>query len=135
MIKFFYDWLTGSFSNNEIEQNLPDPDIPDRILRKVIKTVTYSKYVMVTSQAEAIEVTKDRKVIAIVGTKKNPKWLLMNCPCGCNEVLRVNLSPAMRLAWRVNFLSSEVLSLYPSVDLESGCRAHFILRANKALVL
>lgn len=134
-MKFFYDWLTGSFSNKELDKNLPDSDIPERILRKIRKTVAYSKYVMVATQAEAIEATKDLTVIVIIGTKTNPKWLLLNCPCGCNELLRINLSPAMRLAWRINFISDDTLSLYPSVDLESGCKAHFILRANKALML
>lgn len=134
-MKFFYDWLTGSFSSKELDKDLPDSDIPERILRKIRKTVTYSKYVMVATQAEAVEATKDSSVIAIIGTKKNPKWLLLNCPCGCHEILRVNLSPAMGLAWRINFISDDTLSLYPSVDLESGCKAHFILRANKALML
>lgn len=134
-MNFFYDWFTGIFSSKDPNIKLPDPDIPERILRKIRKTVTYSKYVMVTTQAEAIEVTKDKNFIVVIGTKQHPKWLLLNCPCGCNEVLRINLSPAMRLAWRINFISDDALSLYPSVDLESGCKAHFILRANKALML
>lgn len=69
-MKFFYDWLTGSFSSKELDKDLPDSDIPERILRKIRKTVTYSRYVMVATQAEAVEATKDSSVIAIIGTKK-----------------------------------------------------------------
>lgn len=134
-MKFFFDWLTGLFSNSKDDERLPDPELPYRIQKQIRRTVGYSKYVIVDSQAAATEAIKDKSKIVIVGTKQKPKSLLMFCPCGCQELLRVNLSPAQGRAWRVNFLSDSAMSLYPSVDLDRGCRAHFIVRDNEALVL
>ncbi len=102
---------------------------------KFRRSVVYTKYVLVENQAEAIEATKDGLILAVIGSKSKPKQLMFVCPCGCNELLRVNLSPAIGPAWRIRFNNADTISLYPSVDLDTGCRAHFIVRNNKALVI
>jgi hypothetical protein len=134
-MKFFFDWLTGIFSSPKLDESLPDPELPQRIRKQIRRTVNYSSYLIVDSQAAATEAIKDKARLVIVGTKQKPKSLLMLCPCGCQELLRINLSPAQGKAWRVNYLSDTSMSLYPSVDLDQRCRAHFIVRDNNALVL
>lgn len=139
-----FDWLFGrgtttntrrsdTTNRNSADHCNEDGRIPPHL--RIRKTVTYTKYVIVENQAAAISATNDKTVLAVIGTKVKPKLLLLYCPCGCNELLRINLSAVTRPTWRIRFNKNNTISLYPSVDLDTGCRAHFILRDNNALVL
>lgn len=55
-----------------------------------------------------------------------PRNLLLKCPDGCGEIITINLDPASGPSWKL-YQSGGHNSLYPSVDLTSGCRSHFIL--------
>ncbi|MDB5744204.1 MAG: hypothetical protein JWR68_2519 [Polaromonas sp.] len=56
--------------------------------------------------------------------------LVMACPDGCGELLTINLDARAGKAWRA-YGSQEVLSLFPSVWRETGCKSHFILWQSK----
>lgn len=61
-----------------------------------------------------------------------PRSLAMRCPDGCGDVISVNLDPRTGPAWRL-YKSGGKLTLYPSVDRPSGCKAHFIIWRNEIL--
>ena len=86
----------------------------------------------VGTQAEARAAVEAEDALAIVRGEVGHKWLVMRCPCGCGEIRRVSLSPSVQPAWRYAIDRGGHVSLYPSVDLTSACRAHFILRRNIA---
>jgi len=65
--------------------------------------------------------------LAVVGSKKHPKWAILDCPCGHGHRLTVNLSKARRPYWRLTIGESGP-SLYPSVDVVTSRRCHFWLR-------
>ena|ERR1700733_338890 len=98
------------------------------------RDVRYSEIVRVRDQAEARERLK-AGVLVIVMPNKRAKSLKLLCPCGCGEVISVNLMPGNEGAWRLDYEANHGLSLWPSVWLTSGCRSHFILRHNKARLL
>jgi hypothetical protein len=52
--------------------------------------------------------------------------LVMSCPCGCGELLPVNLDLRAGKAWRL-YHRYGYWTLFPSIDRETGCRSHFIL--------
>jgi len=72
--------------------------------------------------------------IGLVMAGSKPKIAVFLCPSGCGEMLRVNLMREMGKAWRASLDADGRLTLSPSVYLETGCRAHFVLRANTAII-
>ena len=53
------------------------------------------------------------------------------CPCGCDQVLYLNLLADERPRWRVRVDSNDVATLAPSVCRKTGCESHFWLRQGK----
>ncbi|HEX8124724.1 MAG TPA: DUF6527 family protein [Allosphingosinicella sp.] len=56
----------------------------------------------------------------------------MACPDACGSVLTINLDDRAGAAWRI-YRERDLLSVYPSIWRESGCRAHFFLRRNRII--
>lgn len=52
----------------------------------------------------------------------------MLCPCGCGDVIQLNLLEAVRPYWRVRELPDGTISIEPSVWRRKGCRCHFFVR-------
>lgn len=51
----------------------------------------------------------------------------MLCPCGCGDVIELNLLKKARPCWTVQEHPDSLVSLKPSVWRRQGCRSHFIL--------
>jgi hypothetical protein len=98
------------------------------------RLVSYRSALQVSTQAEALREAQ-RDGIGLVMADDDPKMAVFRCPSGCGEILRINLMPEMGRAWRLRLDSAGRVTLYPSVALTAGCRAHFVLTANKARVL
>jgi len=96
--------------------------------------VLYSKVVRAHDQIEAMQLLKPGLLVLVIPNKR-PKSVKLICPCGCGEIISVNLMPETGKAWRISYDRKLGLSLRPSVWLTSGCRSHFILRNNKARLL
>src|SRR5882672_3763179 len=58
-----------------------------------------------------------------------PRLLLLRCPCGCGDLLVLNLDRRAGPAWRY-YLRNERVTLFPSYWRESACESHFILWNN-----
>jgi hypothetical protein len=50
------------------------------------------------------------------------------CPCGCGEVIELNLLASVRPCWQVIEHPKGLVSLSPSVRRMNGCRSHFWIR-------
>jgi hypothetical protein len=55
----------------------------------------------------------------------------MLCPCGCGEILEMNLLPDDKPVWEISVDKSHTVSLKPSIWRNVGCRSHFFLRQGK----
>jgi len=55
-----------------------------------------------------------------------PRMLLMNCPCGCGDLLVINLDSRAGPAWKT-YRRGPSITLYPSYWRDANCGAHFIL--------
>lgn len=53
------------------------------------------------------------------------------CPCGCGDVIQLNLLKNVRPRWRVREHFDHSVSLTPSVWRRHGCRSHFFLRRGR----
>lgn len=68
--------------------------------------------------------------VVLVGTKQNPTWAALDCPCGTGHRLLVNLNTRRLPRWRVR--SESRLSLRPSINVaQQGRRCHFVLSDGK----
>ncbi len=64
---------------------------------------------------------------AVLVTRGSPRWLVMSCPCGCGEVIPINLDPRSGPAWEYYDGAKRGLTVFPSVWRDTGCRSHFII--------
>lgn len=68
--------------------------------------------------------------LVLVGPAEKPKWLRSACPCGCGEVLSLNLMGSYYPQWTVKADANGTLSVSPSVNATS-CDSHFWIRGNR----
>jgi hypothetical protein len=68
-----------------------------------------------------------RDELLVVGSRGDPKWALLACPCGRGHQLTINLSKSRSPYWEI---CEEVggPSLSPSIDSVSPYRCHFWLK-------
>lgn len=66
--------------------------------------------------------------LVIVGDKRSPKWVTMQCPSRCGTPLLLSLNQARRPRWSVSTDWWGRPTLTPSVRRTDGCRCHFWLR-------
>lgn len=98
------------------------------------RDVFYPRIAVVRSQASAIAKLAPG-IIAIISPQNKPKSVKFLCPCGCGEIISINLIRESGRAWRLYFSEKSGISLIPSVWLDSGCESHFILHNNIARML
>lgn len=67
------------------------------------------------------------RVLYIAGEGENVWAASLICPCGCNQVIELNLLPQVRPRWRVVQHADGTATLDPSVWRKGGCRSHFFL--------
>jgi hypothetical protein len=63
---------------------------------------------------------------AVVVHRGMLRSILMRCPDGCGETLKVNLDPRTGKAWKLDMRTGRA-TLYPSVWRDGGCGSHFIV--------
>jgi uncharacterized protein DUF6527 len=84
---------------------------------------------------QGVEVVEDQGTARSLATTANRivivkrgglRWVVFRCPCGCGDLLTVNVDRRVPPNWRVIHRGKSV-TLMPSVWRTSGCRSHFIL--------
>jgi hypothetical protein len=80
----------------------------------------------VETQAEARAALAAAPDCLVLVERGRPRAAVFECPCGCGDVLAVNLDPAAGRAWRVH-RDDEGVTLMPSVWRADRCRSHFIV--------
>lgn len=68
--------------------------------------------------------------LVIVGHPDKRKWLVFLCPCGCGEVLWLNLMASHHPMWRIADHKDGTITVSPSVNAQK-CGAHFWVRRNR----
>ena len=64
----------------------------------------------------------------VVGEAGNYWAAALICPCGCTDVIELNLLCQVRPCWKTQEHTDGSVSITPSVWRQSGCRSHFFLR-------
>jgi hypothetical protein len=74
-----------------------------------------------------------KRTVYIVG-ENNFYWqMVMLCPCGCNNVLHMNLMEEQSPSWSYSINTERAISIFPSVNRLVGCKSHFFVREGKII--
>jgi|ERR1051326_7849783 len=95
-----------------------------RLLRGEGFRVLYSSEVTNNSSIDAGKVY-------VVRSQGHTKWAQFRCPCGCGDVILLNLSASRRPKWIVRRDIFGRATIFPSIWRTEGCRSHFFIRRGK----
>lgn len=88
------------------------------------------RYRLITVESSLPRVLK-RHYLYVLTESGAPWQAALVCPCGCKEVLELNLLPDERPRWRYGVDSKGFASVEPSINRRIGCRSHFFLRSGR----
>lgn len=71
------------------------------------------------------------KSIYIVGGKEHPWLIAFNCPCGCNNLIQLNLLKDADPCWKYKVTKKKKINISPSVWRNTGCKSHFFIHKSK----
>ncbi len=77
---------------------------------------------------EDLPVRLQYRTVYLVQEDGYSEHVSMLCPCGCNQILHMNLIPDERPYWYITNHSDGTISLHPSIWRKKGCRSHFWFR-------
>lgn len=66
--------------------------------------------------------------VYLAGEGENLWAAAMICPCGCGDVIELNLLPQARPRWCAQEHADGTVSLVPSVWRRKGCQSHFVVK-------
>lgn len=79
-------------------------------------------------RVEDFPATLESATVYLAGEGTNLWGAAMICPCGCAEVIELNLLKQVRPCWSAEEHADGTVSLVPSVWRQKGCKSHFFLR-------
>ena len=97
-----------------------------------IRALFWQKYhfVVVDEEPETLR----SGIVYVVGTGAKPWAAALKCPCGCREIVWLNLLDAEdRPVWEIAMHPNQTITVYPSVWRTVGCRSHFSLWRGKII--
>jgi hypothetical protein len=66
-------------------------------------------------------------LVYIVGAKGHEWLAAFRCPCGCGDVIQLNLLKGSHPRWRIIYYKKRKFSISPSIDRIVNCKSHFTL--------
>lgn len=74
---------------------------------------------------------RDREIY-LIGENGHFWCVAMLCPCGCSEIIQLNLVAGTRPLWTFELDSdTQAITLSPSIWRTVGCRSHFHMRLGR----
>ena len=71
------------------------------------------------------------RTIYIVGVKKNPWLIAFYCPCGCRELIQLNLLKESSPCWSFKINRKGKIDISPSIQRIVNCKSHFYIRKSR----
>jgi len=70
--------------------------------------------------------------VVLIGTEGAEKWIRFLCPCGCGDVIALNLMASYRPRWHVTRNPDATITVEPSV-VSTRCGSHFWVRSSRVV--
>lgn len=74
-----------------------------------------------------------KNCIYVIGENGFNWFVVISCPCGCKEVIQLNLLKESKPVWDLIQHPDRSISLSPSVWRKRGCKSHFFFREGKVV--
>ncbi len=87
--------------------------------------------VVVVEHVDDIPDHPQTRTLYAVGERGRLWSAALVCPCGCGQLLQLNLVRTSRPCWRLQEDRFGRASLHPSVWRKTTCRSHFWLRSGR----
>lgn len=71
------------------------------------------------------------KTMYLVGEDGFLEHVSMLCPCGCRQIVHLNLLTDERPVWQLVRHQNGKITLHPSIWRKVGCRSHYWIRENR----
>ena len=102
-------------------------DVLEKSTRKKIKLIEKKIPTYTFIRIEDIPDEIENRTIYIVG-EKGFEWLVvLKCPCGCNEIIQLNMLKETKPRWRIICYKNKSISVIPSVHRIVNCKSHFTI--------
>jgi hypothetical protein len=85
------------------------------------------RFIRVEEFPDNFEKTK----VYLAGEGENLWAAAMVCPCGCGDIIELNLLKQARPCWSARLHPEGTVSLAPSVWRQKGCQSHFWVRSGR----
>ena len=73
----------------------------------------------------------NENTIYIIGEKRNPWFLVFECPCGWKELIQLNILKDANPRWKYKINWKSELFVSPSIWRAKGYRSHFLLKGSR----
>lgn len=105
----------------------------NKLLNLFVKEKVHYKKVRIIDSFQLLGNLSPAEIV-LIGTKDHPKWAVLMCPCGCENVIKVNLMKSYSPHWTVKFEKNKLLSFNPSLWMTGDtCRSHFFIESGKVI--
>jgi Family of unknown function (DUF6527) len=89
------------------------------------------KAVKVVATAPKLEEVEPSELVLVRANGKD-RWVLLRCPCGCNDVVTLSVQQVHQPHWKLSGVEKRP-TLHPSIWRTEGCRSHFLVREGKVI--
>ena len=96
-----------------------------------LRNKCFPSQLWVAVEVEDLPVTLEPRRVYLVGENEYLWYAVMICPCGCEEMLYLNLLPEQRPCWRIDYCADVPISIQPSIWRVTGCHSHFFVKGGK----
>ncbi|WP_106541091.1 DUF6527 family protein [Prolixibacter denitrificans] len=67
----------------------------------------------------------------VEGNQKHRWTAAFICPCGCNEIIYLNLIPTTRPRWKIKLGWFKKPTVSPSINRRIECKSHFFIKKGR----
>lgn len=100
--------------------------------QKIFGLKNYKQFLIV-DDIDAINFKKELDAKKFVITDKNKfKWIYFRCPCGCKNIIQLNLMKSCYPNWKITINKDKTINIYPSV-INTKCNSHFWINKNRVV--
>ena len=118
MIKSIIGYINNIFKTKEV---ILFNKYHREYMRASKRTIEYYCFKKVDDIPQNIE----SKIVYIIG-EKGFEWLaVFNCPCGCGDIIQLNLLKEATPSWRFMCHRNGRISVSPSINRIVNCQSHF----------
>lgn len=97
-------------------------------LRRAVRKARKQSIPLLTVRVDEEPEPLQPSTLYLLGNSRKPWAAIILCPCGCKEIVRLNLLVEARPCWTATNHFDCTTSLNPSIFRTTGCKSHFWIR-------